>query len=164
MTKRKSKIENLQSTISIETGSPEETAELGSRLGRVCGPGVVIGLVGELGAGKTRFVKGLAEGTGAGDVVTSPTFVLMNQYAGRIGLAHFDLYRLEAVDLGALGYHDVRESSVVVVEWADRVGEEAWGDILRVEFELTGESSRRLMFRATGPRHEALLKEANLSG
>ena len=164
MTKRKSKIKNPPSTISIETGSSEETSEIGRKLGCLCAPGTLIGLVGERGAGKTRFVKGLAEGVGAGDVVTSPTFVLMNLYPGRVGLAHFDLYRLDAVDLGALGYHDVRDSSVVVVEWADRVGEEAWGDMLLIKFDLTGEDSRRLMFRATGPRHEALLKEANLSG
>ena len=69
----------------VETKSPEETAALGRRLGAACGPGTLVALVGDLGAGKTRFVKGLASGLGIGeDEVTSPTFVLMNLHPGRV--------------------------------------------------------------------------------
>lgn len=148
-----------------ETHSPEETEELGRRLGEVSGPGTQMALVGELGAGKTRFVKGVARGLGVAPegVVTSPTFVLLNLYAARVPLAHFDLYRLEAPDLAALGYYDVRDDSVVVLEWGDKVDERFLGDHLRVSFEVTGPSSRRLRFEPRGARSRELLRAANLS-
>ena len=148
----------------VETKSPEETAELGRRVGAACAPGSLLALVGDLGAGKTRFVKGLAAGLGLReDDITSPTFVLMNLHRGRLPLAHFDLYRLDAVDLPSLGFYDVRDTGVVVVEWADKVDGKELGDHLRVEFDLTGENSRRLMFHARGERSAELLRAMNLS-
>lgn len=149
----------------VETRSPEETIALGRRLGEACGAGTLFALIGDLGAGKTRFVKGVALGLGVRDeaCVTSPTFVLMNLYQGRVRIAHLDLYRLEAVDLPALGFHDVRDDSVVLVEWAEKADERLLGDHVRVSFEVTGESSRRLMFQPRGPRSEALLRAVNLS-
>ena len=147
----------------VETRSPEETAALGRRIGERCEPGTLLALVGDLGAGKTRFVKGLAAGLGiAEERVTSPTFVLMNLYEGRIRLAHFDLYRLESVDLPSLGYYDVRDEGAVVMEWADKVDEKLLGDHVRVEFTLTGEASRRLMLHARGERSEKFLRALNL--
>ena len=147
----------------VETTSPEETAALGKRLGAACGPGALLALVGDLGAGKTRFVKGLASGLGiAEDEVTSPTFVLMNLHRGRIPLAHFDLYRLDAVDLPSLGFYDVRDDGVVVMEWADKVDEKLLGDHVRIEFELAGETSRRLMIHARGEKSANLLRGLNL--
>jgi tRNA threonylcarbamoyladenosine biosynthesis protein TsaE len=148
----------------VETRSPEETADLGRRVGEACGAGHVLALVGELGAGKTRFVKGLAVGLGVADpgCVTSPTFVLMNCYGGRLRLAHLDLYRLESVDLPSLGFPDVRDG-VVAVEWAEKVDEAEWGDHLRVTFGITGETTRRLVFEARGPESAALLGKLNLS-
>ena len=125
---------------------------------------MLLALIGDLGAGKTRFVKGLAAGLGiAEDRVTSPTFVLMNLYEGRVRLAHFDLYRLESVDLPSLGYYDVRDEGVVVVEWADKVDEKLLGDHVRIEFSLTGEASRRLMLHARGDRSAKFLQALNLS-
>ena len=148
----------------VETKSAEETAALGRRIGALCKPGTILGLVGELGAGKTRFVKGLAAGLGIEEnAVTSPTFVLMNLHPGRLRLAHFDLYRLEAVDLRSLGFIDVKDDGVVVLEWADKVDEILLGDHLRVAFDLTGENSRRLMFQARGERSAELLGALNLS-
>lgn len=150
--------------VTVETRSPEETLDLGRRIGAGCGPGAGVALVGELGAGKTRFVKGLANGLGVPEnAVTSPTFVLMNLYRGRVPVAHFDLYRLERVDLASLGFYDVRESSVVVLEWADRVEERLLGDHLRIEFHITGEKARRLILRASGAASERLLQGVNLS-
>lgn len=148
-----------------ETGSEAETEALGRRLGGMCGPGTLLALTGDLGSGKTRLVKGVASGLGVDPAgVTSPTFVLMNLYEGRHRIAHFDLYRLEGeVDLPSLGFHDVRDDSVVLVEWAEKVPEEALGDHLRVAFEVTGENSRRLMFRARGPGAGELLKRMNLN-
>ncbi len=146
----------------LDTHSPAETAELGRCLGAAARAGTLLALVGDLGAGKTLFVKGLAAGLGAG-AVTSPTFVLMNLYPGRLRIAHFDLYRLEKPDLPSLGFHDYRDDSVVVMEWADRVDERLLGDHLRIEFEVTGEDSRRLMFRASGPASRALLGSSGLA-
>ncbi len=147
-----------------ETHSPEETADLGRRVGEACGPGTVLALTGDLGSGKTRFAKGVAVGLGVPDegCVTSPTFVLMNLYAGRVPVAHFDLYRLDAVDLPSLGFFDVRAGSVVLVEWAEKADEALLGDHVRVAFDVVGETSRRLMFRARGPRSEDLLRKVNL--
>ncbi len=120
--------------------------------------------MGDLGAGKTQFVKGVARGLGIDpERVTSPTFVLMNLLPGRLRLAHFDLYRLESVDLASLGFHDVREEAVVVVEWADKVEEKLLGDHLRVVFEHAGETSRRLMFQSRGEKSAKLLRGMNLS-
>lgn len=150
--------------MNVDTNSPEETAGVGRRLGAVCPPGTLLALVGDLGAGKTRFVKGVAAGLEIPeDEVTSPTFVLMNLHPGRLRLAHFDLYRLDAVDLPSLGFYDVRDDGVVVMEWADKVDEKLLGDHVRVEFTLTGETSRRLIFHARGERSDKLLRQLNLS-
>jgi tRNA threonylcarbamoyladenosine biosynthesis protein TsaE len=149
----------------VETKSPEETTALGRRIGEACGPGTLLALTGELGAGKTRFVKGVALGLGVPDegAVTSPTFVLMNLYPGRVRIGHLDLYRLEAVDLPSLGFYDLRDDSVLLVEWAEKADERLLGDHLRISFEVTGETTRRLMFQPRGPRSEALLRAVNLS-
>ncbi len=152
-------------TVYFVTNSPEETGALGERVGEACEEGSLLALTGDLGAGKTRFVKGLAVGLGAAreDQVTSPTFVLTNLYRGRLTLAHMDLYRLEAVDLASIGFYDYRQDGVNAMEWADKVDEKLLGDHLRVAFEVAGESSRRLVFQARGPRSEQLLNRLNLS-
>ena len=147
----------------METHSVEEPRELGRRAGAVAQPGTVIVLVGDLGAGKTQFVKGVAMGLGVADpdVVTSPTFVLMNSYDGRVPIKHYDLYRVEGRELGPLGFYDFRESSVILIEWGDKAA--GRGDHVRVDFEIAGENSRRLMFRAAGPSSEEFLRRMNLS-
>jgi tRNA threonylcarbamoyladenosine biosynthesis protein TsaE len=146
------------------SAGPDDTRGLGERLGKLCGPGTLIALIGDLGAGKTQFTKGVAAGLGIEPrEVTSPTFVLMNLLKGRLPLAHFDLYRLDAVDLPSLGFYDVRDEGVVVVEWADKVDEKLLGDHLRVVFEHAGENARRLMVQARGERSAELLRAMNLS-
>jgi tRNA threonylcarbamoyladenosine biosynthesis protein TsaE len=148
----------------IVTEAPDETVELGKRVGAACPPGTVLALLGDLGAGKTRFVKGLAEGLGVAqrEEVTSPTFVLLNLYRGPVSLAHVDLYRLDTVDLASLGFHDYRPTCVVAIEWADKADPALLGDHVRISFEVAGESTRRLMFQAWGPKSEVLLKGLNL--
>jgi tRNA threonylcarbamoyladenosine biosynthesis protein TsaE len=89
--------------------------------------------------------------------------VLLNLLQGRLPLAHFDLYRLDRVDLPSLGFYDVRDAGVVVVEWADKVDERLLGDHLRIVFEHAGETSRRLMFQARGERSAEILRAMNLS-
>ena len=123
------------------------TAALGRRLGERLGPGAVVGLVGTLGAGKTHLTRAIAEGLGVPDgrVVTSPTFVLIQEYDGRLPVYHFDVYRLADagafLDLGAAEY--LGGDGVCLIEWADRVRDWLPDDTLWIELEITGPESRR---------------------
>ena|SRR5882672_1986665 len=104
--------------------SPEETAALGEQWGREARPGWVIGLTGDLGAGKTQLVKGIARGLGITARVQSPTFALVNEYReGRLPLAHLDLYRLETIEQiisAGLEEYFARPPGVAVIEWCER--------------------------------------------
>ena len=146
----------------VETRLPEETPDLGRRIGRSARPGDVLALVGELGSGKTVLAKGIAEGLGAATAreVTSPTFVLCREYLdGRIPLYHFDAYRLRgAADLEAIGSVDVfGGDGLSVVEWADRAPQALPPDHLEIMLEVIGDETRRLTFTARGPQAERLL-------
>lgn len=149
------------SVVAIDSGSPEETERIGVLLGKLLSPGDFIALKGELGGGKTRFAKGVATGIGVSPdmPVTSPTYTLMNIYAGRIPLYHFDLYRLsgddDAVDLGFADYFAGEGASLV--EWPERLSEELPAERLEILFSYTGESERRLELLAMGKRYEQLL-------
>lgn len=109
----------------VYSGSPAETRAVATSLAGKLGPGDVVALVGELGAGKTCFVQGLAEATGVTQPVTSPTFALVNEYDGRPPMIHIDLYRIgdpeEAIQLGLEEYFE--GPGITVVEWADRAAE-----------------------------------------
>lgn len=137
-----------------KTNSPRETIELGEVLGRSLVGGLVIGLVGPLGAGKTVLVKGIAKGNGLDDIdsVTSPTFVLVHEYSGARALFHIDAYRLSGgAELAALGFDEMVDAdSVVVVEWANRIAEAMPEDALWITLAATGESSRELCCEARG--------------
>jgi tRNA threonylcarbamoyladenosine biosynthesis protein TsaE len=140
----------------IDSESPAETAQLGERVGRALVAGDVVALTGELGAGKTAFVQGVAVGLGIRGRVTSPTFTIVNEYEGPIPLFHVDFYRLEhAAELINVGFDDYFErGGVVVVEWAERYAESLPADRLDVRIEITGPESRRLSFG--GPRAERI--------
>ncbi|MCB9849811.1 MAG: tRNA (adenosine(37)-N6)-threonylcarbamoyltransferase complex ATPase subunit type 1 TsaE [Phycisphaerales bacterium] len=146
----------------VVTRSVGETLDLGARIGSALSPGSVIALVGTLGSGKTHFVKGVARGnaTPASVPVTSPTFVLINEYPGRLPLYHIDTYRLRgADDLDALGFDEmVKGDGAVLVEWADRVRELLPADHLHVSIEITGETERTISLTAHGPSAEAVLR------
>jgi tRNA threonylcarbamoyladenosine biosynthesis protein TsaE len=104
------------------TSSPAETEAAGERFGKRLRPGDLVLLIGELGAGKTTFVRGVARGTGSHDPVASPTFQLVRLYAGRVQLAHVDLYRIEkASELADLGLDELLDQGAVVVEWGDKL-------------------------------------------
>jgi len=104
------------------TASPAETERAGMVLGERLRPGDVVLLTGELGAGKTTFVRGVAQGTGSRAPVASPTFQLVRVYPGRVQLAHVDLYRIENTsELRELGLEELAEQGAVVVEWGDRL-------------------------------------------
>ena len=147
-----------------QTHLPEKTRELGVALGRLLQRGDFVALVGDLGAGKTEFVRGVAEGAGAPpDAVASPTFALIHRYPGRIPLVHADLFRLSGEeDLYGTGYYDVRDTdeAAVLVEWADRVRAAVGPDALRIHIVVgPGESDRHLTATSTGPQSLARLRE-----
>jgi tRNA threonylcarbamoyladenosine biosynthesis protein TsaE len=139
------------------------TAAAGEALGRVASAGDVIALVGELGAGKTSFTRGLAIGAGVDpDDVASPTFALVNEYASqRVAVAHADLYRLERErELDEIGWDDLveRRDAVVVIEWADRFPARLPADHLRITLAYDADGDARVLeATATGPRSAALL-------
>jgi tRNA threonylcarbamoyladenosine biosynthesis protein TsaE len=136
------------------------TGRLGAALGRAISGGMVVALAGNLGAGKTRFVQAAAEALGADRrEVTSPTFVLIQEYDARLPVYHFDAYRLRDVDeFLELGAEELFESGgVCFVEWADRVEESLPADRLLVEIEITAETGRLFRVTATGPQSRELL-------
>jgi tRNA threonylcarbamoyladenosine biosynthesis protein TsaE len=138
---------------------PAETRSIGRALGGAAQPGTLLALVGPLGAGKTQLAKGVAEGLDITGVVNSPTFVLMNEHAGRLRLFHVDAYRLgDPEEAAAAGLLDERQASgVTVIEWADRL--DGWLPDERLEIRIqpgTGERARELHWQAFGPMHEAL--------
>lgn len=135
------------------------TEAFGRRLAGLLFPGAVVALIGPLGAGKTHLARALAEGLGVPDgrVVTSPTFVLIQEYAGRLPVYHFDVYRLanesDFTDLGAHEYFG--GDGVCLVEWADRAAGAMPAEHLRVELSIVGETARRAAVEGFGERYEA---------
>ena len=142
------------------TGTPEETEALGAALGRAARGGELLGLVGELGAGKTCLVRGLARGLGIDpERVHSPSFIIVTEYAGgRLPLAHVDLYRLEAPLADPLFLRDVLYGDgVAAVEWFDRLPTAAEDEVLLVTLRFVPGGGRAIRLEARGARHERLL-------
>lgn len=127
-----------------------ETEAAGERLGTSVQAGDVLLLNGELGAGKTTFVRGLARGAGFVGDVLSPTFQLLRLYPGRVPLAHVDLYRLaHPSDIADLGLEEMLEVGAAAIEWGDRL---SWPGVARLKFEVLGRSLRRLTLTGA-PEH-----------
>ena len=143
--------------------SPDETREIGRRIGAAADRGTLLALIGPLGAGKTLLTKGIAEGLGESSVVNSPTFVLMNEHPGRLRLFHVDAYRLsEPQEAWAAGLLDEREADgVTVIEWADRL--DGWLPADRLEIRLDtphdAPTHRTLNWTAHGSAHRRLADE-----
>ncbi len=138
--------------ITITSNSPQETMALGHRIGVHLRGGEVFAICGPLGSGKTHLIKGIAAGAGAEDQasVTSPTFVLVNQYAGRFDLFHIDAYRLASVDdFERLGFDDFcYPESVVLIEWADKIESALQGiDPIRIDLAHAGTRHRIIRLR-----------------
>ncbi|UCG15930.1 MAG: tRNA (adenosine(37)-N6)-threonylcarbamoyltransferase complex ATPase subunit type 1 TsaE [Phycisphaerales bacterium] len=152
-----------ESEHAFESRSVDDTRSMGRRLGAALRGGDAVAVIGELGAGKTQLVKGIAVGAGVRDarVVNSPTFVIVNEYAGRIDLYHVDAYRLSgSVELEAIGIDEMfGAGSAVVIEWADRVQRVLPEDHLRVRLDVVGDQERRISFAATGDRSRELLAD-----
>jgi tRNA threonylcarbamoyladenosine biosynthesis protein TsaE len=132
------------------------TASLGAALAKVLPGGSTVALTGTLGAGKTRLVQAIAEALGVDRrAVVSPTFVLIQEYAGRRAIYHLDAYRLKDIDeFLALGPEEYFESDgLVLIEWADRVAEGLPGEYLEIEITVTGANERRFEISARGERY-----------
>ena len=144
----------------VRTASADETIALGERLGRVAAAGDLLCLWGDLGAGKTQLAKGIARGLGIDDTVNSPTFILMNEYRGRMPLFHVDLYRLaDAADALAGGVVDDRQADgVTVVEWPDRMGEVLPAGRLDVRIDGSGDEVREILVETPDPRLARLVE------
>ena len=147
-------------TRSLRSESPEQTHRLGVRLGELLQVGDFVGLIGDLGAGKTHLVRGVAEGARVPrSEVASPTFAIVYPYRGRIPLFHADLYRVADRDeLFATGFFDlVAGDGATMVEWLDRVPEAAPDELLLIELAAGEADERQIRARAFGARPAELL-------
>ena len=124
---------------------PSDTIQIGESIGLAARAGQLYAVYGDLGAGKTQLVKGIARGLGVPDweYVVSPTFTLMNVYEGNMTLCHVDLYRLESGDLPDLNMEEFLADGIVVVEWAERSS--WWEGVIGVHIEITGETGRKIV-------------------
>ena len=130
----------------LTSAGPDETQAAGERLAQTLGPGAVVALTGDLGAGKTCFVQGLVHGLGVTTRATSPTFVLINQYRGRLPVHHVDAYRIstpaELIDIGLLELMD--DEAVTIIEWADRITSLLPARAITVHIEGLGDEPRTI--------------------
>lgn len=140
--------------MNIISKSPEQTIEFGRSLGSQLKGGEVIAICGPLGSGKTHLIKGIAAGAGAQDSrrINSPTFVIVNEYVGRLDIYHLDAYRLNSIsEFEMLGFDDYcGPQSVVLIEWADKI-ESALGtiDYIRIVLEHSGQTARTIHIKNT---------------
>jgi len=150
-------------SFTVATRSDPETRRLGMKLGHLLSGGEIIGLIGELGAGKTCFVRGVAEGleVSKNAWIRSPSFTLINEYEGRLPIYHIDLYRMgsreeiEGLNLREYLYGD----GVSLVEWFEHLPGEDVDEYLELRMTHAGSSRRKLNFTAHGERYERLLAE-----
>jgi len=143
--------------LAIRAATAEDTRDVGAALAGVLRPHDVVVLTGELGAGKTTFVQGIARGLGATEHVASPTFTLVREYvSGRVPVAHVDLYRLEREqDVIDLALDELEDGErVLLVEWGDPVAELLADERLRVEFAADSDDVRRITVATIGPSWE----------
>ena len=139
----------MSNRIDIVTHSPDETITFGRQFGSQLKGGEIIAVIGPLGSGKTHLIKGIAAGAGAADsdIVNSPTFVIVNEYAGRFDIYHIDAYRLNSIsEFEMLGFDDFcYPNSIVIIEWADKVRSAlATIDYIRIQLEHAGQNTRKI--------------------
>lgn len=149
-------------TLDFFSRSPEQTRRVGMRLGSLLRPGDVICLQGDLGAGKTTFVQGLAQGWGTLDAVSSPTFIIVNLYRRADGaqLYHMDAYRLDSVpEAEELDLESMLAQGPLLVEWAERIRDLIPANHIWLEMEYLAEEHRKMRFTAHGRRNDALLAD-----
>ncbi len=150
-------------TFAVITPSPDETLRLGRLLGEILPPGSFVALVGILGSGKTLLAKGIAGGLGVENEreVTSPSFVLVNEYRGRVPVFHLDLYRLENFSaVEEIGWDEfVCGPGVTLVEWADKVEKNLPAERIEIHMQWVSEEERKIVFCAQGTPAEKIIGE-----
>jgi tRNA threonylcarbamoyladenosine biosynthesis protein TsaE len=153
--------------LQITTHSPEETRQLGEKIGERIQAGTTITLTGDLGSGKTVFIQGLARGLGVPEdcYITSPSYTLINEYPARHTLFHVDLYRIEnPVDFEDIGLYEILDQNgVVAIEWADRLHEDLWAEHVNIQLKIAGDESRLIFITASGLGPTTLLKNLQKS-
>lgn len=149
----------------LVSDSPKRTRELGARLAPLLVAGDAIVLAGDLGAGKTCFTQGLAQGLGCVGHVTSPTFVILHQLQGRLLLYHFDLYRIEtAAEFADLAVDELLDGDgVSVLEWGDRFSAQLPTERLELVFHFEDDTRRRIDVRVLGDRWRRVIEEWSAS-
>ncbi|HZJ76210.1 MAG TPA: tRNA (adenosine(37)-N6)-threonylcarbamoyltransferase complex ATPase subunit type 1 TsaE [Oscillospiraceae bacterium] len=145
----------------IDISNQRKLEEIAEKLGELVNSGDIICMSGDLGAGKTTFTQALAVSLDVKDYVTSPTFILINEYQGRIPLYHFDVYRIGDIsEMEDLGYDEYFYSDgVCVIEWADLIKDILPQDYLWIEIKITGAESRRICFTGTNDYYDKIIKE-----
>jgi tRNA threonylcarbamoyladenosine biosynthesis protein TsaE len=149
-------------TVTITSHTPAETEQIGSLLGSMLDKGDIIALSGELGAGKTTLVRGMARGIGLEEgEVASPSFTLVNEYEGQLRLFHIDLYRLEdEKELISIDYEEyLTADGVVVIEWADRIPQAIPHDALWIMLRYLKSEHREIALRGQGHRYKMMIEE-----
>lgn len=154
--------------VQVLSKSEAETKKIGQKLGQIIKKNkgsVIIGLIGDLGGGKTTFVKGIASGLGVKGSITSPTFTLLKEYKTKdLNLYHFDFYRLkdinDAKNLGLEEYFE-KSRSIVIIEWADRIKNILPDEKIIIEFDFISQNERRLTLKAKCKIPKELIKKIN---
>jgi tRNA threonylcarbamoyladenosine biosynthesis protein TsaE len=146
------------------SNSPAATLDLGKKMGGLLEAGTVIALIGELGCGKTLLTRGICAGLGVPlRQVNSPSFVLVNEYRGRLPVFHLDLYRIggevDGVELGITDYLRRAVSGVIIIEWAEKILPLLPAGLLKVEFEILSARKRKLAFSSVGNKFSVLFQE-----
>lgn len=151
----------------FQTKSASETIRLGKRIGGLLRAGDVVALVGELGAGKTQFIKGLAAGAGVGKptYVSSPSFTLINEYPGKVPFYHIDLFRVEnQKEAEGLGLEDyLHGGGMTAIEWADKIPSLLPREMLSIHLVNTGKNNRSIEVKGKGQRYEEFINEVRSS-
>jgi tRNA threonylcarbamoyladenosine biosynthesis protein TsaE len=159
---------NLRHKMVLQTRSASETIRIGKNIGNRLLPRDVVALVGELGAGKTQFIKGLAAGVGIGNptYISSPSFTLINEYPGKIPFYHIDLFRLgrekEAEELGLEDYF--QGGGITAIEWADKIPSLLPKEMLFISIRYIDKNIRSVEIIGKGKRFEDLVKELSEFG
>jgi len=146
------------------SSSPAATLNLGKKIGEYLQAGSIIALTGELGCGKTLLTRGICTGLGVPPrQVNSPTFVLVNEYQGRLHVLHMDLYRLGSIEdgfeIGMMDYFSRAVSGVMIIEWAEKMALLLPKDVLNIEFEILAARKRRIVLTSAGKIFNGLFKE-----
>lgn len=149
----------LPAALELQSRNPEGTQQIGREIGRLAAPGDLYLLIGNLGAGKTCLTQGIAWGLGIQGFISSPSFVILKVYKGRLNLYHVDLYRMQsAQEISHLGLEDyIYGKGVCVVEWANR-GWEYPVDYLLVEMKIISDTKRSLFFSYRGEKYIGMVK------